>query len=88
MVFDSDLGNGVDAALALALLYGLEGKGETRLVSNSTTRSNLKSAAFAEVLAKFYAGPPPAAGGFVVFRGRCPPSAWPARAAWRATPQF
>jgi hypothetical protein len=62
IVFDSDLGNGVDAALALALLYGLEGKSEARLVSNSTTRSNLKSAAFAEVLARFYAGPPPAGG--------------------------
>src|ERR1035438_6765883 len=62
IVFDSDLGNGVDAALALALLYGLEGKGEARLVSNSTTRSNLTSAAFADVLARFYAGPPPAAG--------------------------
>ncbi|MGA3099072.1 MAG: hypothetical protein ABSF25_21655 [Bryobacteraceae bacterium] len=68
IVFDSDLGNGVDAALALALLYGLEGKNETRLVSNSTSRSNLKSAAFAEVLAKFFAGPPPAAGGFGGFQ--------------------
>jgi hypothetical protein len=62
IVFDSDLGNGVDAALALALLYGLEGKGEARLVSNSTTWSNLGSAAFADVLARFYAGPPPPAG--------------------------
>ena len=67
-MFDSDLGNGVDAALALALLYGLEGKGEARLVSNSTTRSNLKSAAFGDVLARFYAGPPPAAGGFGGFQ--------------------
>ena len=64
VVFDSDLGNGVDAALALALLYGLEGKGEARLVSNSTTRRNLKSAAFGEVLARFYAGPPPPPGAF------------------------
>jgi hypothetical protein len=62
VVFDSDLGIGVDAALALALLYGLEGKGGARLVSNSTTWSNLESAAFADVLARFYAGPPPAAG--------------------------
>ena len=68
IVFDSDLGNGVDAALALALLYGLEGKGEARLVSNSTSRSNLKSAAFADVLARFYAGPPPAAGAFGGFQ--------------------
>jgi len=62
IVFDSDLGNGVDAALALALLYGLEGKGEARLVSNSTSLSNLSSAAFADVLSRFYAGPPPAPG--------------------------
>jgi hypothetical protein len=46
----------------LALLYGLEGKGEARLVSNSTSMSSLKSAAFADVLARFYAGPPPPIG--------------------------
>jgi len=62
IVFDSDLGNGVDAALALALLYGFEGKGEARLVSDSTSWSKLESAAFADVLARFYAGPPPATG--------------------------
>ena len=73
IVFDSDLGNGVDAARALALLYGLEGKGEARLVSNSTTISNLKSAAFADVLARFYAGPPPAAGAFGGFQRPLPP---------------
>jgi hypothetical protein len=73
IVFDSDLGNGVDAALALALLYGLEGKGEARLVSNSTTISNLKSAAFGDVLARFYAGPPPAAGAFGGFQRPLPP---------------
>ncbi|HMD71301.1 MAG TPA: hypothetical protein VKF41_08155 [Bryobacteraceae bacterium] len=73
IVFDSDLGNGVDAALALALLYGLEGKGEARLVSISTSISNLKSAAFADALARFYAGPPPAAGAFGGFERSLPP---------------
>jgi hypothetical protein len=73
IVFDSDMGNGVDAALALALLYGLEGKGETRLISNSTSISSLKSAAFADVLARFYAGPRPAAGGFGGFAPALPP---------------
>jgi len=73
IAFDSDLGNGVDAALALALLYGLEGKGEARLVSNSTTVSNLKSAAFGDVLARFYAGPPPASGAFGGFQRPVPP---------------
>jgi len=77
IVFDSDLGNGVDAALALALLYGLEGKGEARLISNSTSMSSLKSAAFADVLAKFYAGPPPAAGAFAGFERPLPPIGMP-----------
>jgi hypothetical protein len=64
IVFDSDLGNGVDSALALALIYGLEGRNEARLISNSTTKSNLKSAAFGDALARFFAPPPPAAGSF------------------------
>jgi len=64
IVFDSDLGDGVDGALALALLYGLEGKNEARLISNSTTKASLKSAAFGDALARFFAGPPPAAGSF------------------------
>ena len=64
IVFDSDLGDGVDGALALALVYGLEGKNEARLISTSTTKSNLKSAAFGDALARFFAGPPPAAGSF------------------------
>jgi hypothetical protein len=38
IVFDSDLGDGVDGALALALVYGLEGKNEARLISTSTTK--------------------------------------------------
>ena len=64
VVFDSDLGDGVDGALALALLYGLEGKSEARLISTSTTKASLRSAAFADALARFFAGPPPVAGGF------------------------
>jgi hypothetical protein len=73
IVLDSDLGNGVDSVLALALLYGLEGKNEARLISNSTTKSNLKSAAFGDALAKFFAGPPPAAGSFGGFQRTAPP---------------
>jgi hypothetical protein len=60
VVFDSDLGNTVDDALALALLYGLDGKNEARVVSLSISKSNLKSAAFCDVVARFYSG----SGGF------------------------
>jgi hypothetical protein len=73
IVFDSDLGDGVDGALALALIYGLQGKNEARLISNSTTKSSLKSAAFGDALARFFAGPPPAAGAFGGFGRPAPP---------------
>lgn len=53
---DADLGNSIDDVLALALLYGLEGKNECRVVATVTSKSNLKSAALSEVIARFYAG--------------------------------
>jgi inosine-uridine nucleoside N-ribohydrolase len=56
VIFDCDMGAGVDDALALALLYALEGKNECRVVSISTSKPNLKSAALCEVIARFYAG--------------------------------
>ena len=33
IIFDSGLGNSIDEALALALLYGLEGKNEVRILA-------------------------------------------------------
>jgi hypothetical protein len=54
VVFDSDLGDRIDAALALAALYTLDGKSELRVISLSVSRPDLKSAAFCEVLARFY----------------------------------
>ena len=56
VIFDSDMGASIDGALALALLYGLEGKGEARLTSVSVSKSNLKAAAFCEAVGRFYAG--------------------------------
>jgi Inosine-uridine preferring nucleoside hydrolase len=56
IIFDADVGNSIDDALALALLYGLDGKNEVRVVSMSVSKSNLKSSAFCEVVGRFYAG--------------------------------
>lgn len=56
VIFDADLGNSIDAPLALALLYGLDGKNEARVVSTSVSKHSLASAALAEVIARFYAG--------------------------------
>jgi hypothetical protein len=55
VVIDSDLRD-IDDVLALALLYGLEGKGEARVVSVSVSHSSLKAAALCEVIGRFYAG--------------------------------
>jgi hypothetical protein len=57
-VFDADLGNTIDDALALAMLYGFQGKNESRVLSVSTTKSCLDAAIFADVLVRFYTGEP------------------------------
>ena len=56
LVVDTDLGSRIADALALALLYGLEGKNEGRVVAVSVSKPNLKAAALAEVIGRFYAG--------------------------------
>lgn len=58
IIFDSDLGNSIDDMLALAILYGLDVKGEARVVAISLTTSSLKTAAFCDAVANFYAGGP------------------------------
>ena len=63
IVFDADLGNNIDDALALALLYGFQGKNEERVISVSTTKSSLKAAIFADILVRFYTGEPNAFAG-------------------------
>ncbi|MBC8165995.1 MAG: nucleoside hydrolase [Bryobacteraceae bacterium] len=59
VVFDSDFGNRIDSVLALALLYGFDGRNEARVISVTTSKSNLKSAAYCDAIGRFYA-----AGGF------------------------
>jgi len=56
IIFDCGLGNSIDEALALALLYGLDGKNEARVISLSVSKSNLKAAAMCEAVARFYGG--------------------------------
>jgi inosine-uridine nucleoside N-ribohydrolase len=56
IIFDSDMGNRIDTALAMALLYGLDGKREARVISVSVSKTNLNSAALTEAIGRFYAG--------------------------------
>src|SRR5215471_13437231 len=58
IVFDADFGNTIDDALALAMLFGFQGKNEDRVLSVSTTKSSLNAAIFADVLVRFYTGEP------------------------------
>lgn len=70
VIFDSDMGSRAETALALAVLYGLDGKNECRVVSISSTRTSLLSAAFCEVVGRFYAGA--VSGGFGSFARTLP----------------
>lgn len=56
VVFDSDMGESIDDALALALLYGFDGKNECRVVATSTTNPTVKSAAYCDAVGRFYQG--------------------------------
>ena len=62
VLYDADFGNTIDVPLGLAVLYGLQVKNESRVVSVTTSRPSISSAAFADVLVRFYTGEP---GGFV-----------------------
>ena len=68
IAFDGDLGNRVDAILAVAMLNGLTAKTEARRISLSVSRPSLVSAQIADVVSGFYRGQPPAG------RGGCMPT--------------
>src|SRR5262245_17925441 len=51
ILFDSDMGRNIDAALALSMLYGL---GRGRVIGVAVSSSSLEAAAFCDVLARFY----------------------------------
>ena len=58
IAFDGDLGNRIDAILAVAMLNGLTAKTEARRISLSVSRPSLASAQIADVVAGFYRGRP------------------------------
>jgi hypothetical protein len=61
VVYDADMGSTIDGPLGLAVLYGLQGKNESRVISVTTSRPSVSSATFCDVLVRFYTGEP---GGF------------------------
>jgi hypothetical protein len=56
IAFEGDLGNRMDAVLAIAMLNGLVAKMEARRIVLSVSRPNIKAAQLADVVSGFYLG--------------------------------
>lgn len=54
LIFDTDIGNDVDDALALAAIHALESRGECRLVAVTITKDNRWAAPFISLMNHFY----------------------------------
>src|SRR5689334_10092026 len=54
LIFDTDIGNDVDDALALAMLHALSSRGECRLAAVTITKDNPWAAPFADLVNTFY----------------------------------
>jgi mono/diheme cytochrome c family protein len=55
VLYDTSLDGGVDQVLALAMLFGFAANQQVRVPSVSTSRFNLKNAAFLDAVARFFA---------------------------------
>jgi inosine-uridine nucleoside N-ribohydrolase len=57
VIFDTDIGNDIDDALALACLHGLESLGEVKLLAVTITKDNRHAAPFVDLVNHFYKRP-------------------------------
>lgn len=57
VIFDTDMGNDIDDALALALLHALESRGECRIVAVTITKDNPWAAPYIDIVNTFYGRP-------------------------------
>jgi inosine-uridine nucleoside N-ribohydrolase len=53
-IYDTDMGNDIDDALALAMLHALEARGEIRLCAVTVTKSNPWAARYVSAVNRFY----------------------------------
>ena len=54
VIFDTDMGNDVDDALALAMIHALESRNEARLLAVAITKDNKWAAPFIDIVNTFY----------------------------------
>ena len=57
IIFDTDMGNDVDDALALALLHALETRGEAKILAVTITKDNRYAAPFVALFDRIYGRP-------------------------------
>ena len=53
LIFDTDMGNDIDDAMALAMIHSLQGRDACRLLAVTSSKDNPKSAAFIDALNTF-----------------------------------
>ncbi len=57
IIFDTDMGNDIDDAMALAMIHNLEKRGACKLLAVTSTKDHPKSASFIDALNTFYGRP-------------------------------
>src|SRR6478672_1211868 len=57
LILDTDIGNDVDDALALAMIHGLESRAEARLLAVTITKDNRYAAPFVSLVNTYYGRP-------------------------------
>lgn len=54
LIFDTDMGNDIDDALALAMIHALESRGEAKLLAVTLTKDNRHAAPYCDIVNTFY----------------------------------
>jgi inosine-uridine nucleoside N-ribohydrolase len=57
LIFDTDIGNDVDDALALAMIHALESRGEAKLLAVTITKDNKYAGPYVDLVNTFYGRP-------------------------------
>lgn len=57
LIFDTDIGNDIDDALALAVIHALQSRGECELLAVTSSKDNPYSSLYCDVLNTFYGRP-------------------------------
>jgi inosine-uridine nucleoside N-ribohydrolase len=70
LIFDTDMGNDIDDAIALAVIHALENRGEVKLLAVTVTKDNRWAAPYIDLVNTFYGRPDIPIG--VVHHGKTP----------------